>query len=244
MIREGVQTHTHKFSNTSSTRVRAALPSAQFPPMSLLSSYPVVTPVSINWSILSHCWPHTLFASRPRTSNAAIEKGDESTKVINKSQNMNLLYINWGAIGWANILRSLSILANHVQYLGSWNILCSGFSTGRIFNIWKYTRMIPETRFEYSSVVSKSSPRTLFRYPTALEYSARSVHGRLSKSWFPMNSGIGHPPQRCTSLAKKIEGKCSRVSKKVKVTWASGIALRFSAVTSVSAWRRMHLASE
>ena len=56
--------------------------------------------------------------------------------------------------------------------------------------------------------------------------------------------GMTQPPHRCMSLAKKMEGKWSKVSRRLNVTWARGIALRFSAVTSVSAWSRMALASE
>ena len=55
---------------------------------------------------------------------------------------------------------------------------------------------------------------------------------------------MGQPPVRWTSLEKKTSAKPSMVFKRLNVTWASGLALFFSAVTSVSACNRIALERE
>lgn len=110
--------------------------------------------------------------------------------------------------------------------------------------MWKYTRITEEMRFEYSSVDSNPSPLMLFLMPDAFTRSSAVFHGSSSMSRAGTTMGMGHPPQRCTSLAKKMVGKCSSVSSRANATCARGPALRFSAVTSVSACRMMVLETD
>lgn len=119
-------------------------------------------------------------------------------------------------------------------------MLSSGFATGAA-KTRKYTRIIPEIRVTYSPIVSCSL--LLTRYPMAFMRVA-SAHAVPSASIDGMILGTGHPPDRCTSFAKKMLGKAGSLSKRFAVTSARGMALFFSAVTSVSACSRIAFAKE
>ena len=226
------------FSISSCTRTRAALPSGVCPPSraSFLPPIPTVAASYRSSSSLTHCFPHMCFAPTPPTSSATVWVDQPWHDHLRRS----LPYKSCAATAVESSRSSFIILAKYVQYLGSRNMLSSGFTTGTV-TTRKYTRIMADTRVTYSSIVSCSS--LLMRYPMAFVRSS-SFHGVPSASDCGITLGTGHPPDRCTSFANKMSGNAGNFSKRLAVTSARGAALFFFTVTSISACSRMAFAKD
>lgn len=116
-------------------------------------------------------------------------------------------------------------------------------------NIVKYTLIIPATLAIISADPFTSSSLTI---PCAFLFALGSADHSVPSTSLSLNVGVGgegigmtQPPHRESILEKNTsENVAGKTERRLTVIWARGRAERFSAVTSVSAWRRMALERE